>query len=96
MYQDDWGVRKDKREDTRFRQSVLNILSDEDTSDVSFNVKGQLLYAHLNILKAMAPDFVRTLNLDDQDKAHSVPIEDVDPEIFQTMLKHIYGEDIYI
>eukprot|EP00956_Cyclotella_meneghiniana_P016620 scaffold26333_cov56-Cyclotella_meneghiniana.AAC.3 len=76
----------------QLHQVVVNILSDEDTADVSFDVKGQIMHAHLNILKAMAPDFVRTLNLDEHDKTTPIPIGDVDPDIFQSMLKYIYGD----
>ena len=73
-------------------QVIVNILSDEDTADVSFDVKGQVIHAHLNILKAMAPDFVLTLNLDEHDKSTPIPIGDVEPDIFQSMLKYIYGD----
>ena len=73
------------------RQCLSNALLDTDTSDISFDVKGQIFHAHLVILKAMAPDFVRTLNLEDHDASISVPISDVEPKTFQTMLKYIYG-----
>ena len=78
--------------ETQLRQVIVNILSDEDTADVSFDVKGQMIHAHLNILKAMAPDFVRTLNLEEHDKSTPIPIGDVDPDIFRSMMKYIYGD----
>lgn len=78
--------------ETQLRQVMVNILSDEGTADISFDVKGQMIRAHLNILKAMAPDFVRTLNLEEHDKSTSIPIGDVEPDIFRSMMKYIYGD----
>lgn len=78
------------------RQSMLNILSDQDTADISFNIKGRLTNVHLAILKSAAPDFVRTLNLDEHNNSEHVHIEDIDPDIFETMIEFIYGGTIYI
>ena len=78
-------------QDYKLRRSLCNALSDTGTSDISFDVKGQIIQAHLVILKAMAPDLVRTLNLDEHDASNPVPISDVEPDIFQTMLEFIYG-----
>ena len=76
----------------QLRRSMCNALSDADTSDISFDVKGQkIMRAHLVILKAMTPDFVRTLNLEEHGSSNPVPISDVEPEIFQLMLEFIYG-----
>ena len=75
----------------QLRRSLCNALSDADTSDISFDVKGQIVQAHLVMLKAMAPDLVRTLNLEEHDTANPVPISDVEPETFHTMLEYIYG-----
>ena len=80
-----------KGEDDKLRLSMRNILSDTDTSDVLFDVKGQIIHAHLAILKAMAPEFVEILNLEDYDNSNPVPIIDVEPQIFQTILEYIYG-----
>ena len=78
------------------RQSMLKILSDQDTADISFNIKGRLTNVHLAILKSVAPDFVRTLNLDEHNNSEHVHIEDIDPDIFETMIEFIYGGIIYI
>ena len=81
-------------QDYKLRQSMHNALSDSATSDISFDVKGRVFHAHLVILKAMAPEFVQTLNLEEHDASSPVPISDVEPETFQTMIDFIYGGTI--
>jgi hypothetical protein len=76
---------------------MSSIMSDNDTADISFLVKGRIFHAHLCILKAIAPDFVETLNLEEKDKnSKPVPINDVDPEIFEKVLAYMYGVDLSI
>ena len=36
-------------QDYKLRRSLCNVLSDSDTSDISFDVKGQIIHAHLAI-----------------------------------------------
>eukprot|EP00956_Cyclotella_meneghiniana_P001466 scaffold1621_cov117-Cyclotella_meneghiniana.AAC.2 len=77
--------------------SILNIRSDQDTADISFNVKGRITNVHLAILKSMAPEFVRTLNLDEHHNSpEHVHIEDVDPDIFEKLIEFIYGGTISV
>ncbi|KAL7509582.1 hypothetical protein ACHAXN_006526 [Cyclotella atomus] len=80
----------------QIRHKVANVLEDKETADVVFAVKRQSFHAHLNVLKTMAPNLFRTLGLDEHDKSEPVPIGDVAPDIFQTMLEYIYGGDVYI
>jgi hypothetical protein len=66
------------------------------TSDILFALKGQIFHGHLNILKVMAPNLARTLNLDEHDNTKPVPIDDIAPGIFQLMLQYTYGDTIFI
>jgi hypothetical protein len=63
-----------------------------DTADVAFKVKRSLIYAHKFILKAQEPDLAEIV--DTYTKTKPLPIKDVDPEIFKTMLSHVYGMNI--
>ena len=79
------------------QQSMLTILSDQDTADISFNVKGRITNVHLAILKSMAPDFVRTLNLDEHHNSpEHVDIEDVGRDILEKLIEFIYGGTISV
>ena len=69
-----------------------NLLSDENSADVAFNVKAQVFHAHQCLLKARVPDFAE---LTEQfNKESPMAIDDVDPDIFELMLKYVYGKNI--
>lgn len=74
-------------------KNVLKLFLDEDdTTDIAFKVKGVLIYAHRVILKAQAPELAEMC--ENCNKANPMPVDDVEPEVFRTMLKHVYGEVI--
>ena len=83
---------------TSMRQSSLSknilelFLGQDDTTDVAFKVKGEVMFAHRVILKAQAPELAEMC--ENCDKTNPMPVDDVEPEIFKTMLKHVYGENI--
>jgi hypothetical protein len=39
---------------------MLIVISDEETAEISFDVKRRTVFAHLNILKVVEPDLVST------------------------------------
>jgi hypothetical protein len=55
-------------------------------------VKDHTIYAHKAILKAQAPDLAELC--DGCDETNQMPINDVEPEIFQLMLKTLYGSKL--
>eukprot|EP00956_Cyclotella_meneghiniana_P027679 scaffold62721_cov23-Cyclotella_meneghiniana.AAC.1 len=69
-----------------------HLYQDEDTADVAFEVKGEVFYAHKAILKARVPELL--VMAEPFGVENPMPINDVDPELFETMLKHIYGKKI--
>jgi hypothetical protein len=75
-----------------FSENMLNIFLDEDSADIAFKVKGHNIYAHKAILKAQAPDLAELC--DGCDETNQMPINDVEPEIFQLMLKTLYGSKL--
>eukprot|EP00956_Cyclotella_meneghiniana_P002826 scaffold3320_cov64-Cyclotella_meneghiniana.AAC.5 len=86
----------DSNPDSKICSRILsNLLNKEDDADVTFDVKGQMMYAHTIILKERAPDLVTDFCDDACDKSHPVPIQDVDPEIFKAMLQHAYAHNIH-
>ncbi|KAL3785687.1 hypothetical protein HJC23_008720 [Cyclotella cryptica] len=73
-------------------EDVMTILNDEGSADVAFQVMGKVIFAHKSILKARASDLA--VMCDSWDKTNPVPIDDVEPEIFEIMLKDRYGEPV--
>lgn len=71
---------------------LFKLYQDEDFADVAFVVKGHVFHAHKSILKARVPELFVIAEIFDAE--HPFPIEDVQPDIFETMLKYVYGKDI--
>ena len=75
------------------RENILKIFGDSNTADVAFTVDNNMYYAHKLILQAQAPEL---LELAEQFSADNpMVIKDVDPKIFEMMLKHVYGQGIH-
>lgn len=55
-------------------------------------MKDCLFYAHKLILKAQAPDLTELCEA--FDKSNPMPFTDVEPSVFETMLKHLYRKNI--
>jgi hypothetical protein len=72
---------------------IYRLFLDKDTADVSFKVKRRVFHAHKVILKVRAPDL--GVLADSFDEKSPLPIKDVKPEIFEIMLKSVYGKIIH-
>eukprot|EP00956_Cyclotella_meneghiniana_P024126 scaffold48121_cov54-Cyclotella_meneghiniana.AAC.6 len=69
-----------------------NFYQDEDTADVAFKVEARVFYAHKVILKLRVPELAQIAGSSNAE--NPIPISDVEPDIFETMLKNVYGKDI--
>jgi speckle-type POZ protein len=69
--------------------NLMKLFGDEESSDIAFNVRDQVFFAHKLIMKVHAPDLLDLCEM--FDKATPMPIDDVHPEIFLSMLKTLYG-----
>jgi hypothetical protein len=65
------------------------LFCDDETSDVAFNVKGEMIVAHKGILKAQAREFYEIC--EENDKENPMVISDVDEGVFRIMLYSLYG-----
>lgn len=72
-----------------FARNFWNLFLDEESSDVAFSVKGEMIYAHKLIIRAQAPDLY--IMCGDCDIANPMPINDVEPDIFRHLLSFLYG-----
>jgi hypothetical protein len=73
-------------------ENIFTLFADEGSADVAFDVKGRLLFAHKLVLKLQVPSL---LELSESfDKTNSFTIKDVEPDVFETMLKFVYGKPI--
>eukprot|EP00956_Cyclotella_meneghiniana_P021975 scaffold40799_cov31-Cyclotella_meneghiniana.AAC.3 len=69
-----------------------NLFNDKDSADVAFDVMGVLFYAHKAILKAQSPEFHEfTMPFSIE---MSMPIDDIEPVVFELMLKYVYGKSV--
>jgi hypothetical protein len=71
-----------------------NLFLDKESADVAFKVKCRVLHAHKAILKAQTPELVELA--EPYDLTSPIPIKDVKPEIFEMMLKSVYGKPISV
>ncbi|KAL3804999.1 hypothetical protein ACHAWO_011057 [Cyclotella atomus] len=71
---------------------LYNVYQDEDNADVAFKLDANVFYAHKAILKARVPELAELVEKYDTEKTFS--IEDVEPEVFEIMLKNVYGKEI--
>eukprot|EP00956_Cyclotella_meneghiniana_P021977 scaffold40799_cov31-Cyclotella_meneghiniana.AAC.5 len=67
----------------------MDVFQDDKTSDVAFHLKGEIIVAHKCIIKSTAPDFY--VMCEGYSMASPMPITDVDKDIFEIMLKSLYG-----
>lgn len=76
---------------------ISSLLFDEESADICFDVSSPSddtkqsvkVYAHRAILKARAPDLFRLCT--GYDVSNSMPISDVEPDIFRELMRYIYG-----
>ena len=71
---------------------IYRLYLDKETTDVAFKVKTDVFHAHKLILKSRVPELAELAEPYGTD--NPIPIRDVEPDIFGTMLKYAYGKDI--
>lgn len=69
-------------------------MNDKETADIAFKVGRKVFHAHRSIfiLKARAPELYELATNFDTDTR--MPIENVEPKIFELVLKHVYDQTI--
>lgn len=68
------------------------LINDQETADISFKVEKEVFYAQKCILKVRVPELYELASQFNKDLP--MPIQNVEPETFELMLKHAYGETI--
>ena len=71
---------------------IFKLFGEDSTADMAFSVGGRMIFGHRLILKVRAPELFQLAEQFDVDTP--MPINDVDPELFEMMLKHLYGKSI--
>jgi hypothetical protein len=77
---------------TTLSKSMFNLFLNKDLVDVSFDVGNQIFSVHRLVLKAQAPQFAELVESCDLTKP--MPINDIDPGMFETILRYLYGQEI--
>ena len=73
--------------------NIFKLFGDKKIADLAFTVSNTIFYGHKQILKVQAPDLFELA--ENFDKDTPMPIKDVKPEIFEFMLKYVYGKTIH-
>eukprot|EP00956_Cyclotella_meneghiniana_P026015 scaffold55476_cov22-Cyclotella_meneghiniana.AAC.1 len=84
--------RRDATPKPSVADDLYRIYQDEDTADVAFKVKMNIFHAHKAILKARVPELAELA--EPYDTKNPIPMKDVEPDIFEIMLKNVYGKDV--
>lgn len=69
---------------------LSGLFGNEKYSDVVFDIRGQQFKAHKNILSARSSVFSEMFQHEGLEASHQVNIQDIDPEVFQEVLRFIY------
>ncbi|POG81001.1 BTB/POZ protein [Rhizophagus irregularis DAOM 181602=DAOM 197198] len=85
----------------KLSQNLLELLDDDEFYDVTIEVGSdpyvKIFRAHMNILNYRSPYFRKILS--DKNKSHGtlthIKLSDVLPEIFQIILRYIYGGKLF-
>lgn len=72
--------------------NMMELYLKENEEDVAFKVKGQIIKTHSIILRAQAKELAELRET--YDVTNPMPVEDVDPAVFQLMLDTLYGKQI--
>ena len=65
----------------------------DKTADMAFKVRDKIFNAHKQLLKLEAPALLELA--EHSSKNDPLPIDDVEQDIFGSMLKHVYGKNIF-
>lgn len=71
---------------------MLKLFLEENTEDVAFRVKGKILKAHRDVLRAHVPELAELF--ESCDLSNPLPVNDVTRNTFQLMIDYVYGKDI--
>jgi len=71
----------------------MDLSGDQETADVAFDLKGEIMVGHKCIIKSNAKDFY--VMCEGYNKSTPMPITDVDKEIFDIMLTSLYGGEVF-
>eukprot|EP00578_Thalassiosira_sp_NH16_P019368 CAMPEP_0181082578 /NCGR_PEP_ID=MMETSP1071-20121207/3696_1 /TAXON_ID=35127 /ORGANISM="Thalassiosira sp., Strain NH16" /LENGTH=337 /DNA_ID=CAMNT_0023164173 /DNA_START=43 /DNA_END=1053 /DNA_ORIENTATION=+ len=73
-------------------QGILKMLGDENSADVVFEVNGrEKIFAHRLILHASAPSLAELCADANENTMITVPITNVEPDLFRHLLYYVYG-----
>jgi speckle-type POZ protein len=76
---------------------LVNLFDDMQFSDVNFNIGGREFPAHKNILAARSQYFAALFKHPTKENStNQVKIENIEPEVFQEMLRFIYTERVQV
>ena len=84
--------RDSSAKDFELSKNLFKLFGDNDIADVAFELSGNIFYGHKQILKMQAPELLQLAEQCDMNTP--MPIKDVKPEVFEMMLKHLYGKSI--
>ena len=71
----------------------LRNIFNEGNADVAFQVQDRVIFGHKTLFESQEPELFKLVEQFEKDKP--MQINDVEPEIFDMMLKYVYGEEIY-
>ncbi|KAF3341905.1 BTB/POZ and MATH domain-containing protein 2-like isoform X2 [Carex littledalei] len=78
---------------SNMHQHLHHLLESGQGADISFNVKGETFLAHRNILASRSSVFQAELfGSMSESKARCIDIQDMEPQVFKTMLQFIYTD----
>jgi len=75
-------------------EDFRRLLNNQNMSDVTFEIEGQLLYAHTCILMARCEPLDRMLNGPMMESDGIVRIEDTTYEVFKAFLEYLYTDNV--
>ena len=67
----------------------------DKNADMAFKVRDKIFNAHTQLLKLEAPALLELAEHSNSSKNDPLPIDDVEQDIFGSMLKHVYGKNIF-
>ena len=73
-------------------ENISKQFGDSNTADVAFTVGNSMFHVHKLVLKAQAPELLELVEQFDVETP--MVIKDVNPKIFEMMIKHVYGKGI--
>jgi hypothetical protein len=82
----------DDKPQSSLSDDMLKLFLEENTEDVAFKVKGEIIKAHRTVLRAHAKELAELCESFSLSKP--MQIDDVNPDTFRLMMGFVYGEMI--